>query len=91
MTTKNNTFNEYEFDVRINLRRKVDRYSSDVLVAFTQTHEAPFSNDDAARIELARVVNEALGRADQIVETRIDFEDTVKRLTSGDTIEVDEY
>ena len=80
-------FEIYEFEIAITLRRKTDRYSSTNLVKFSTDQEKPLRDDDSARVELVNMVREASGAANEIVATRIDFEDTVRRLEAGDTVD----
>lgn len=79
----------YSFDVEITLRRKEGRYDSTNLVHFDIKQEMPLRDDVDARRTLRDVVDEALDKAEDIVTARIDFDNTVRQIESGDVIDTD--
>lgn len=80
-------FNVYQFEVSITLRRRTSEYNSDTIATVQINRQVPLNNDVEAKHTLEAIVTEELQRTLGVAEARIDFDNRVKRLTTGDVID----
>jgi hypothetical protein len=84
--SQDRTFDIYEVTINVIVRRKEDRYSSDVLARVENTEEIPLVHDADLQVvenEVAERLNQTRSKIRGLLRARGNFEVTTLAITAG--------